>query len=201
MLTVRPYTIADYEGLLQVQKEAFPPPFPPELWWSREEIASHASTFPEGALLTELDGEIVGSATSLIVNHADEPHTWAEVSDNGMITNTHDKNGKTLYGIDLCVRPSARKKGVAMAFYDARKQTVRDLNLERYAAVCRIPGYHLVASQYTAVEYVELVKNKTLSDPVLTFMLKQGLQPTRIQANYVEDNESLNYGAFVEWRP
>ncbi|GAF12732.1 hypothetical protein JCM19045_1942 [Bacillus sp. JCM 19045] len=174
MITIRPYTLADYDGLLQVQKEAFPPPFPPELWWSQEEIASHVKTFPTGALLAEWNGEVFGSATSLLVNHADQPHTWAEVSDNGLIAGTHDPTGKTLYGIDLCVRPSVRKQGVAKAFYDARKQTVRDLKLDRYATVCRIPGYHIVADTYTPEQYVELVQTGELTDPVLTFMFKQG---------------------------
>lgn len=200
MIRVRPYTLADYPGLLQVQKEAFPPPFSQELWWSEEQIAAQAKTFPEGALLAEVDGEIVGSATSLVVSNADKPHTWEEISDNGFLRQTHDPNGDTLCGIDLCVRPVARGNGVAQAMYNGRKQTVLNLKLKRYAAVCRIPGYKAVAKHYSPQQYVDLVKSGDYYDTVLSFMLKQGLTPTHVQPNYVEDEESLNYGVFVEWK-
>ncbi|WP_054706472.1 GNAT family N-acetyltransferase [Bacillus sp. JCM 19041] len=201
MIRVRPYTLSDYPCLLQVQQEAFPPPFPQELWWSEEQIAAHTETFPEGALLVEIDGEVVGSSTSLLVSNADKPHTWEEISDNGFLRQTHDPYGDTLYGIDLCVRPIARGKGVAKTIYDAQKQTVIKLELKRYAAVCRIPGYSAVARHYSPQQYVDLVKSGDYHDTVLSFMLKQGLNPTRIQPNYVEDAESLNYGVFVEWKP
>ncbi|GAF21451.1 carbon-nitrogen hydrolase [Bacillus sp. JCM 19047] len=201
MIRVRPYTLADFDGLLQVQKEAFPPPYPAEQLWNKDDISAHIDTFPEGALLAEYNNIIVGSATSLLTNAADRSHSWSDISDNGTIRQTHDPNGQTLYGIDLCVRPTYRKLGVAKALYDARKETVRTLQLQRYAAGSRLPGYHHYAQTLAIEEYVERVQAGKRTDPVLSFMLKQGLTVVRIEKDYLPDEESHHYGVIVEWRP
>lgn len=198
---VRPYTMADYPALRMIQEEAFPPPFPEELWWQKDHIQSHADTFPEGGLLAEVDGVPAGSATSLIVTFDGKPHTWEEVSDSGYIQGTHDPNGDTLYGIDLCVRPSMRGSGVAQALYAARKQTVCDLGLKRFVAACRIPGFNQYSHERSVEDYVEAVVSGECTDLVLTFMLKQGLRPVSILPNYVEDEESHDYAVLVEWLP
>ncbi|RQW18924.1 GNAT family N-acetyltransferase [Bacillus sp. C1-1] len=201
MIRVRPYTLADFDGLLQVQKEAFPPPYPGEQLWSKDDISAHVDTFPEGALLAEYNNTIVGSATSLLTNAADHSHSWSDISDNGTIRQTHDPNGKTLYGIDLCVHPTYRNLGIAKALYDARKETVRTLQLHRYAAGSRLPGYHHYTQTLSIEEYVESVQAGKRTDPVLSFMLKQGLTVVRIEKDYLPDVESNNYGVLVEWRP
>ncbi|TPE69526.1 GNAT family N-acetyltransferase [Halalkalibacterium halodurans] len=199
-LIVRPYTLADFNGLLEVQKEAFPPPFPEELWWNRAQIAAHVESFPEGAMVAVIRDKIVGSATSLLIKYDGKPHTWEEVADNGYIQSSHQPDGDSLYGIDLCVRPSFRGKGVARALYEARKQLIRELGLTRFVAGCRIPGYHQVASQMTVEDYVQAVVDGKRHDLVLTFMLKQGLRPLQILPNYLEDDESLHYAVLVEWK-
>ncbi|MDQ0207105.1 GNAT family N-acetyltransferase [Alkalicoccobacillus murimartini] len=198
-VTVRPYTIDDYDALLSIQKEAFPPPFPSDLWWLPEQIQSHVEIFPEGGLIVEVNGVPAGSATSLLVQFDGSNHTWEEVSDSGYIRRSHQPDGDSLYGIDLCVRPSMRGQGIAQALYEARKQTVRNLNLTRFIAACRIPGYHHHAEQQTVQDYVHAVQAGTLKDQVLCFMLKQGLTPLSILPNYVDDEESLNYAVLVEW--
>lgn len=196
---IRPYTLADFDALLDVQREAFPPPFPEELWWSREQITAHMETFPAGAMLAEVDGVVVGSATSLIVKHRHEPHTWAEVADDGYIRTSHQPDGDSLYGIDICVKPSWRGRGIAQRLYEARKELVVQLGLKRYLAGCRIPGYHRVAAQMAAAQYVEAVTAGKLQDTVLSFMLKQGLHPVGILDDYLDDEESLNKAVLVEW--
>lgn len=200
-IAIRSYTLDDYGGLMEVQREAFPPPFPEELWWSREQIASHIETFPEGAMIAVLpDGTIAGSATSLIIRYDGKPHTWAQVADDGYIRASHQPDGDSLYGIDVCVRPAFRKLGVAKALYEARKQLVTQLGLKRYLAGCRIPGFHRYADRLSDSEYVEQVVKGDIYDQVLSFMLKQGLTPIQILENYVEDEESLNKAVLVEWR-
>ena len=48
--TIRNYTEKDISGLIQIQQKAFPPPFPAELWWSKDQLMNHLTLFPEGAL-------------------------------------------------------------------------------------------------------------------------------------------------------
>jgi ribosomal protein S18 acetylase RimI-like enzyme len=199
-INIRPYTLEDYDQLLDVQKEAFPPPFPEDLWWSREQIESHVTTFPEGALLAEIDGTVVGSATSLLIAFDGKPHTWDDVADNGYIKGSHQPNGDSLYGIDLCVRPSYRGKGIAQTLYAARKETVRKLGLSRFLAGCRIPNYKEYSDELDVKTYVKAVQQGDIKDLVLTFMLKQGLTPLQVLPNYLEDDESSNYAVLVEWK-
>ncbi|WCN37996.1 GNAT family N-acetyltransferase [Aneurinibacillus uraniidurans] len=199
-VSVRPYTQRDFDALLDIQREAFPPPFPEELWWSPEQVAAHVETFPEGAMLVEANRFPVGSATSLIIRYDGSPHTWSQISDNGMIKNTHNAMGDSLYGIDLCVRPSFRRQGIAQALYTARKNLVIEKGLTRFLAGCRIPGYYQHAPQMTPEEYVIQVTNGQIHDMVLSFMIKQGLTPLQILPEYVEDGESLDYAVLVEWR-
>ncbi|WP_096190455.1 GNAT family N-acetyltransferase [Evansella halocellulosilytica] len=199
-LTVRPYTMDDFHDLLTIQKEAFPPPFPEELWWSKEQIHSHVHTFRNGGLIAEIGGEAAGSATSVIIDYDGSDHTWEQIADNGYIKNSHDPNGDTLYGIDVCVRPKFRSKRVAKALYDARKQFVITNSLKRFIAGCRIPNFHEFAGKMTVDEYVKSVSTGNIQDLVLSFILKQGLTVKQIMPNYLDDEESLHYGIIVEWR-
>ncbi len=102
----RQYTEDDFEQLIAIQRESFPPPFPPELWWNKAQLHNHVTIFPEGALCAEIDGTIIGSITGLIVQF--DPlhphHTWEEITNNGYIHN-HNPNGNTLYVVDICVAP------------------------------------------------------------------------------------------------
>lgn len=200
MILIRPYTLDDFDGLLALQRAAFPPPFPEELLWNREQIAAHAEVFPQGAMAAVADGKIIGSATSIIVNYTGEPHTWEEVADRGYIRGSHQPGGDSLYGIDLCVHPDYRGQGVAGALYEARKQLVRDLGLKRFIAGCRIPGYHRYADRMSAEQYVDRVVRGELRDQVLSFMLKQGLKPLQVLPGYLDDEESCNYAVLVEWK-
>lgn len=196
---VRPYTPADFDPLLRVQQEAFPPPFPEELLWRQEQIEAHTNTYPEGAMVALCGGEIAGSATSLIISYTGSPHTWEEVSDNGYIRRSHEPDGDSLYGIDLCVRPSFRGKGIAHALYEARKQLVIRSGLKRFIAGCRIPGYCDVSAQMSAADYVRLVTAGERYDQVLSFMLKQGMRPLQVLDGYLEDEQSCDKAVLVEW--
>lgn len=197
---VRTYTMDDFDKLLLIQKEAFPPPFPEDLWWSKDQIEAHVTTFPKGAMLAEVNGEPAGSATSLIIQYDGSSHTWEEAADNGYIKGSHNPEGDSLYGIDVCVRPRFRGQGIAGALYEARKKLVVELGLKRYLAGCRIPNFHEYAKDLSVEEYVEKVVAGEIKDLVLSFMLRQGLKPIQIMENYLDDEESLNYAVLVEWR-
>ncbi|SDO61653.1 GNAT family N-acetyltransferase [Alkalicoccus daliensis] len=197
---VRSYSPADYPALLQIQKEAFPPPFPEDLWWSKDHIKAHTETFPEGAMIAFDGEEAAGSSTALLTAFTKEDHTWDEVADNGYIRQSHDPQGDTLYGIDVCVRPAFRGRGIAGALYEARKQLVRELGLKRYVAGCRIPEFHKHADTLDVHAFIKEVEAGNVYDPVLSFMLKQGLQVLRPIPGYLDDEESLHYGVLVEWK-
>lgn len=198
---IRQYQESDFEGLIDVQREAFPPPFPSDLWWNKEQLTNHITFFPQGALCVEMDHQIVGSMTGLLVDFdpSKPNHTWEEATDNGYI-NTHKPSGNTLYIIDICVRPSYRKFGLGKWLMHAMYETVVELKLERLLGGGRLPHYHKYADQLTIEEYVSNVVQGKQYDPVITFLLRCGRMPIHIIENYLEDEESHNYGLLMEWK-
>lgn len=200
---IRSYTEADFAELVTIQSEAFPPPYPAELWWNREQLLNHVTLFPEGALCAEVDGELAGSVTGLKIHYNPETpalhHTWSEVTDDGYLT-THQPDGNTLYIADLCVRPKYRKLGLGKELVQALYHAVVEQKLERLLGAGRMPGYHLMAARMPAEAYLAGVVSGTWSDPVITFLLRCGRVPVGVVADYLEDEESGNYAALMEWR-
>lgn len=198
---VRNYQVADFQELIDIQRESFPPPFPSELWWNEEQLRNHVTLFPEGALCIEADGKLVGSMTGLLVpfDPAHPEHTWAEITDEGYIRN-HDPNGDTLYIVDISVRPSARKLGLGKQMMSSMYELVIYKNLARLLGGGRMSGYHKVADAMSAEQYLDAVVAGKLYDPVVSFLLRCGRTPVRVVANYLEDEESRNYAALMEWK-
>lgn len=198
---VRNYEERDFPGLIRIQQESFPPPFPSELWWNTEQLKNHVMLFPEGALCIEVDGEIAGSMTGLLVDF--DPgapgHSWAEMTDDGYIRN-HNPEGNTLYVVDISVRPSYRKLGLGKWLMLSMYDVVVHKGLERLLGGGRMPGYHAKANEMTARQYLDAVLKGELRDPVVTFLLRCGRTPVTVVENYLEDEESLNHAALMEWK-
>jgi ribosomal protein S18 acetylase RimI-like enzyme len=198
---IRNYTRDDFAELIRIQQESFPPPFPSELWWNEEQLTNHVTLFPEGAICVEVDGVLAGSITGLLVtfdpSHPD--HTWEEVTDSGYIRN-HDPNGDTLYIVDICIRPSHRKLGLGKWMMQAMYELVVHKGLKRLLGGGRMPGYGRYADRMTAEAYLEKVVAGEVKDPVVTFLMRCGRTPLKVVANYLEDEESRNYAALMEWK-
>jgi ribosomal protein S18 acetylase RimI-like enzyme len=198
---IRNYTKEDFDQLIQIQSECFPPPFPAELWWSEEQLTNHVTIFPEGALCIEVNGELAGSLTGLCVdfdpNHPN--HSWEEITDNGYIGN-HNPKGNTLYIVDISVRPKYRKFGLGKMMMQAMYHVVIEKGLVRLLGGGRMPSYHKVADTLTPEQYLDAVLNGQLKDPVLTFLLRCGRVPIGIAESYLDDEESRNNAALMEWK-
>lgn len=198
---VRNYTEADFAELIQIQQESFPPPFPSELWWNEEQLTNHVTLFPEGALCIGIGDEIAGSMTALLVDFdpAHPEHSWEEITDNGYIRN-HKPNGNTLYVVDICIRPKYRKLDLGKWLMQSMYEVVVHQGLERLIGGGRMPGYHRVAECMSAEQYLEAVVRGELHDPVISFLLRSGRMPIALVPNYLEDEESHNYGVLMEWK-
>lgn len=197
---IRNYTRSDFEALIRVQQESFPPPFPSELWWNAEQLQEHTARFPEGALCVEIGGEVVGSMTGLGIRFdpGDTDHSWASVTDNGYIR-THRPDGDTLYIVDICIAPAYRKLGLGKWLMQSMYEVVVHLGMTRLLGGGRMPGYHKVVDTMSVQEYVKALVNGTMKDPVITFLLRCGRTPVQVVANYLEDEDSCNYALLMEW--
>lgn len=199
-LRVRNYTEKDFSQLIEIQQECFPPPYPSEQLWNTDQLTSHITIFPQGAMCVEYQGQLLASCTSLIVEWhlEDADHSWAQTTDNGYIR-THNPNGNSLYGVDMAVKPAWRKQGISKLLYQARFQLVQELKLQRFLAAGRMPGYHQYQKFMSPEDYVQNVIGNKLIDPVLTPQLKAGLKPIKIIHHYLPDEESTNCALLFEW--
>ena len=194
---IREMTPADIPAVIALQSQVFSE----TLRWTPEELAQHLAIFPEGQLVAvDESGKIVGSASSLIIDWDDyaESAKWSSITGGGRF-GTHNPLGKTLYGADMCVDPSARRHGVGSLFYDARKELVRKRGLKRLLTGGRIPGYAQTAGGMTPQEYVTEVVRGRRKDPTLSFQLANGLVVLDVVPAYLEDPDSRGYATLLEW--
>lgn len=200
-VTVRLARHDDIPALVALNKAAYPVLAEENVVWGPAHLASHMRVFPEGQLVAEHQGKIVGAASSLIVNLGADPlrnHTWSGITDSGYFTN-HDPQGDTLYGADVYVHPDARGLGVGHALYEARRRLCRKLNLRRILAGGRLWNYDEHAGQLTPEEYAQRVADGELRDLVLSFQLREGFVLRGVMPHYLRDAKSHDHASLIEW--
>lgn len=196
-VTVRHTRAEDIASLIELQRRTYPT-IPP---WSPEKFASQQEIFPQGQVVAELDGRIVGAASSLIVLWDEWPveHSWKEITGSGSF-HTHTPQGRTLYGAEVFVDRALRGKGVGRELYRARRRICRALNLKRIIACGRLPGYAAHASEMTADLYCKKVLWGDLSDAVLSFQLREGFRFCGVVEGYLpQDTESCGFASLIVW--
>jgi predicted amidohydrolase/ribosomal protein S18 acetylase RimI-like enzyme len=169
--------------------------------WSQDEYNALLKKFPEGQICIEDNGAVIAAALAIIVDYSKfgDKHTYAKITGNGKF-DTHDPEGDTLYGVDVFVDPEYRSLRLGRRLYDARKELCESLNLRAMVAGGRIPGYAAYANEMTPAKYVEMVRNKELTDPILTFQLSNEFYVRKIIRGYLPyDSESKAYATLLEW--
>ena len=196
-LLVRHTSSDDIQPLIELQKRVYPT-IPP---WRESYLLQQLETFPQGQIVAEKNGQLVGVASSLIVmwDEWDVEHTWKEITDRGSF-NTHNPEGHTLYGAEVFVHPDIRGAGIGHALYRARRKICRQLNLKRIISCGRLPGYHHHSDQISALSYAQKVIWGDLIDPVLSFQLKEGFHFCGTVDGYIpDDHESRGHASLIVW--
>lgn len=187
----------DLTALISLQKRVYPN-IPP---WDLHKLKAQLDIFPEGQIVAEDESGIIGCASSLIILWDDwsADHNWAEITGDGSLNN-HNPLGRTLYGAEVFVDPTRHGAGIGHLLYEERRSLCRSMNLKRIIACGRLPGYHRHAEQMSPELYVQNVVWGDLSDPVLSFQLKEGFSYCRIMDGYIpEDNDSCGNAALIVW--
>ncbi len=198
---VREATRKDVAALIELNRASYPVLAGENVVWGETHLNSHLRIFPQGQIVAEVKGKIVGAASSLIVNMGSDSlrnHTWSGITDSGYFT-SHDPQGDTLYGADVYVHPDARGLGVGHALYEARRELCRKLNLRRILAGGRLWNYEKHAETMSAQEYAQRVAAGELRDLVLSFQLREGFHLRGVMPNYLKDPKSRNNASLIEW--
>lgn len=192
----------DIPAVVALQRDCFPAPFPEELLWRAEHLERHIAVFPEGQLVARLDGKVVGSCSnSRVENQVWDRHlSWDETVGGPFLTRFGSAGG-TLYGLDVSVHPAHRERGIMRSFYQRRFDLVRQLGLTRYGTAVRMPDLAVTAGSRSPEQYATEVAAGALTDRTLTPMLRVGLTLTCVIREYMQDSESANSAAVLEWRP
>ena len=114
-------TQKDISRIINLQKESFADMATYGMIWPKSFLESHIDILPQGQLCIEIDGKIIGSASSLIISLKTEymDHDWYSITGGGLFTN-HDYNGDSLYGTDLSVHPEFQRKHIGTMLYNTR---------------------------------------------------------------------------------
>lgn len=198
-IEIRHLNFSDFKELLQSMEEAYP------RWtdvsWTEEQVKVLIDKFPEGQFVAIVNGKVVGSALSIIVEYDQigDDHTYEEITANNTF-DTHHPGGNVMYGIDVFVHQNYRGMRLGRRLYNARKALCERLNLRSLIISGRIPRYAEYADKMAPEEYILKVKSKEIHDPALSFQLSNDFQPRKIIRHYMAgDEESRQFGILMEW--
>ena len=192
-------TFDDYQELKKVMISAYKTM--PEAYWREHHVKSLIEKFPEGQVIINVNGKLAGCALSIIVDYGnfETQHTYKDITGNYTF-DTHTDEGDVLYGIDVFIKPEFRGLRLGRRLYDYRKELCEKLNLRGIAFGGRIPNYHKYAEELTPKEYIEKVRRKEISDPVLNFQISNDFHPAKVMKGYLEGDQASNeFAVLLEW--
>ena len=198
-LKIRNLRITDYEDFAYMMDNVYPASLGGA--WTVKQFSSMIARFPQGQICIEDKGRVVAAALSLIIDYSKyrHNHTYRDIVGDGHLKN-HDPNGDYLYGIDVFVHPDYRGLRLGRRMYDARKELCEQLNLRGILLGGRIPGYKNYHEELSPKKYIEMVRNKEIHDPVLTFQLSNDFYIKKVMRNYMPaDHESMTHAALLVW--
>ena len=193
------------DGVVTLQRDCFPIPFPEELLWNRSHLERHLEIFPEGQFVATQGDHVIASASCTRISEENwTAHSSWAATVGGPYLDNFDPTGSTLYGLDISVHPDYRGQGLGRLLYQARFKLAVSLGMTRYGTACRLPDYQSFSQRQpgaTVEEYADHVVKGTLQDRTLTPLLRYGLTFLGVIREYMDDDESGNAGALLEWKP
>lgn len=169
-------------------------------------IKTRLDVFPAGSYIAEdrQTGNIIGYVCFQLTDDLRKISglSWADITDGGLITNSHRPNGKYLYGIGLSVDAAAARKKLGTAMVS---QCFIYMVAHRQAGIftgSRIPMFAAYKRNYPGVtveEYVKLKHRGSFYDYELKLYHQSGLAPVNVKVmpDFFPDEDSLNYGVLI----
>lgn len=212
-IRIRQARADDIEAMLLVEKKVWPE----SLRACQEMYQSRLSTFPQGTLIAESEGNIEGVVVVQILNFNSTPDisSWNQATDYGYIKNSHNPAGNSLYGVNLSVCQGSQNR-VAMTLLEAVDKLAIRLDLKQIALGGRIPRFARYLKQYCQKNGISVISDEERDkvaehymratnrrgnplDPEINFYQKAGTKIIKLLPNYFDDPESLDYGVLLVW--
>ncbi|WP_312126429.1 GNAT family N-acetyltransferase [Brevundimonas sp.] len=199
ILTIRNARMADVGAISALVGRVYKDDIPYTAGMLRGQIA----IYPDGQLVVEYMGEIVGYAASFRIDEASamRAHTWEDITGGGYASR-HDPNGEWLYGMEVCVDPARRRLRIGQRLYDARRELCEVQNLKGIIFGGRLPGLSRRKSAYPdPKDYLDAVTARKMNDPVVAFHIRSGFEPIGVLRGYLPtDKQSLGHASHMVWR-
>lgn len=163
-------------------------------------FASQYAIFPEGQIVVLTGDEVIGQGSGFFIDFdfANPQHTFSGICA-GFYFTSHNPAGAYYYGADISVHPAYRGQGIGRRIYAARQALVQRYNRRGIVAGGLIPGYANYKGKLGVQEYVDRVVAGELTDPTLSFQLRNGFRVRGLIENYIEDSASDNWSTLIEW--
>ncbi len=194
--TIAPVYFAQLEKL---QRLCYPTLGAHELMQVQHFTSQHA-IFPQGQIVVLAGDQVVGQGSGFFVDFdfANPQHTFSGICA-GFYFTSHNPDGAYYYGADISVHPAYRGRGIGRLIYQARQDLVRHYNRQGIVAGGLIPGYAHYKTKLSVQAYVDQVVAGELTDPTLSFQLRNGFRVRGLIENYIEDSASDNWSTLIEW--
>ncbi|WP_379546344.1 GNAT family N-acetyltransferase [Qipengyuania sp. DSG2-2] len=175
--------------------------------YTHGEIRGQLNNYPEGCFVAKLDGKLVGYCASMRLSErvAFSNGNWDEITGNGF-GSRHNATGAWLYGYEMCVDPKTRGTRIGRRLYEERRALAERLELDGIVFGGRMPGLARAMRRKTnradtPEEYLQMVLDSKIHDPVLRFQLANGFEPQGIIESYLpEDKQSKAFAVRMVWR-
>jgi hypothetical protein len=168
---------------------------------SNDQARSRFDVHPEGILLAEADGKIVGSATliRLAEYEPSRPLSWNEATGKGSCT-THVPDGPVVFLVDLSSLGSVR---AAPALLGAAVELVSAVGAKNLTWGARMPGFAKYRNAHPDVSANDYLRAKTPAGRYLDWQVRMyseaipGVEVVRVVPDYFDDPDSLDYGVMM----
>jgi hypothetical protein len=197
-VTIRRAVPADIPIYIALQRERWDA----DVVATRAQLESRLKSYPQGMLVAERDGKIVGMVYAMRITRYDYEKypSWDEITNKGYCNNV-DLDGNAIFGVDL-----STARGVGSAAGDKLLLGVGELAIREGVKEIllggRMPEYHKYADKLSAEDYL-LAKgpdNKSLDRQIRFYTSIPGLKALKVLPNYFQDPDSLNYGVLLRWQ-
>lgn len=196
---VRTAIPSDIIQMEYVQARCYPTLHESEIM-NRAHFANHINVFPEGQIVVEENGKLVGASSSFRSNFPEHDTTFLEETDNLWITKVQIPDGDWMYGIDMGVLPEYRGLGLSKEMYNARNEVCKQLNLKGQIIAGMTIGYGKYKEKMTIEEYCYALEINKILDPTITPQRKAGFRWIRPMYNYINDPEA-GYASMLMYLP